>query len=443
MSWAPQSEPFASLLPSDHQRRILDHDELRDVIELTLWTAQLLLKSGAQSSRVERTGHLLGTGLGADWLDVVVMEEGLILTTSSGAEFRTRARRVSEIGVNLTTVERIASMTRQVRQGQLDRNGVRARLVELEGKGSSYPRLLVALSVGFACGAFSRLFGSDWIGFFTTCVSSTLAMLLRQELARRHYNPLMTVVATAFSAGIPPCLAHRLGILPSAEEALAASVLLLVPGVPFINAARDVLRGYLVAGIARGFRGLLISLCIALGLATALTVCGLEFDPTSAPLGKNTWDYVLTDAFWSGLAAGGFAILFNVPKRFLPICMLAGATGHALQTVMTVASLPLLPSTLLAAVGVGIVSEVFARTYRSPAGLVAVPGAIPMVPGVLAFRSMSSILNLISPKLNGDQLGSVLGEAARNFTSTGLLLASLALGIAMPSLMLKRDRVIR
>ncbi len=435
-----RSGPFASLRPPSGPRAPLSHDELRDVMELTLWTAQLQLKSGAQSARVERTAHLLGSALGADWLDVLVMQEGVLLTTSSGAEFRTRVRRVSALGVNLSTLVHIAQMTAKAWKGDLDRHSVRKRLEELDQAPPVYPRLFVAAAVGIACGAFSSLFGGDLTSCAITTLGSALSMYVRQTLVKKHYNPLLSVIAIAFLAGLAPALAHVIGWLPAPEAALAASVLLLVPGVPFINAARDVLRGYMVAGIARGFQALLVSLCIALGLGTALTVCGLTFADSSPTLAKSLWIYIASDGFWSGLAAGGFAVLFNVPRASLLLCVLAGALGHAFRTFLTIGGLPLLSSTLIAATALGLMGEIFARRTKAPAGLIAVPGAIPLVPGVLAFRSMSGLLHLISPKYDQQQLSVILADAARNFSSTGLLLAGIALGIALPSLVFKRER---
>ncbi len=60
------------------------------------------------------------------------------------------------------------------------------------------------------------------------------------------------------------------------QLALAASVLLLVPGVHLINAAEDLIKGYLLVGISRGVLGLLISLGIALGLLLAMQLMGVR-----------------------------------------------------------------------------------------------------------------------------------------------------------------------
>ena len=46
----------------------LPREELRDVIDLALWSGQLLLQYGAEARRVEETVHRLGTALG--WLSI-------------------------------------------------------------------------------------------------------------------------------------------------------------------------------------------------------------------------------------------------------------------------------------------------------------------------------------------------------------------------------------
>ena len=58
--------------------------------------------------------------------------------------------------------------------------------------------------------------------------------------------------------------------------AISSAVLLLVPGVPLINAAEDLIKGHLLVGLARGLTGLLVSLAIALGLMLALWLTGVR-----------------------------------------------------------------------------------------------------------------------------------------------------------------------
>jgi len=256
----------------------LDREALRDVIDLTLWTGQLLLQHGADTDRIEETVHRLGTSLGADWLDILISPNAIIATTISGEEFRTKIRRVVSIGVNMTILTEINELSRRVDAGELDRHAVRLELARIGQIKSNYNRWVIVLSVGLACAALSRLLGGDWISFGVTFAASSMAMFVRQTLAKQFYNPLLVVILTAFVAGgISGALVRLLlngQANGAAQTAQAASVLLLVPGVPLINALQDMIKGHLITGIARGVTGALVSMAIALGLLLAISVVG-------------------------------------------------------------------------------------------------------------------------------------------------------------------------
>ena len=87
---------------------------------------------------------------------------------------------------------------------------------------------------------------------------------------------LLIVIATAFVAGLIASSASILHLSDHAQTALVASVLLLVPGVHLINSIQDIIKGHMVIGLVRGFTGLVISLCIALGLLLAMQLAGVS-----------------------------------------------------------------------------------------------------------------------------------------------------------------------
>lgn len=248
----------------------LEREALRDVIDLALWAGQLLLQHGAETDRIEETVHRIGTGLGANWMDILVSPNAVVCTTSSGEEFRTKVRRVVALGVNMTILAEINDLSRKVSQGQLDRFQVRRELERIGQIRSNYNRWLVAACVGLACAAFSRLFGGDWGAFILTAAASSIAMIVRQQMQLGYFNPFVTTIVTAFSAAAVVSGGMALGVTAAPERAMASAVLLLVPGVHLINAAEDILKGHMVTGLVRGMFGALLSLAIAVGLVLAM-----------------------------------------------------------------------------------------------------------------------------------------------------------------------------
>src|SRR5215510_12570304 len=129
----------------------LDREALRDVIDLSLWVGQLLLQHGAESARIEETVHRLGTGLGAEWMDILVSPNAIAATTLSGEEFRTKIRRAVANGVNMETIAEENELSRQVSAGALDRFEVRAEMERIDHLARQYNRWVVVGMVGLAC----------------------------------------------------------------------------------------------------------------------------------------------------------------------------------------------------------------------------------------------------------------------------------------------------
>ncbi len=150
---------------------------------------------------------------------------------------------------------------------------------------------------------------------------------------------------------------------------------------------------------------------------------------------------LLQNAFWAGVAALGFAILFNVPLRTLPGCALGGAMAYLIRTALTVQTglVGVETATLAGATTVGFLGVIFGRLWHVPAVVFVVPGVMPLMPGSQAFSTMVDIVILAT----GDMTvitETLLVEAAINAIKTMLILCAIAGGIAIPSLLLRRHQ---
>ncbi|MDP0498469.1 MAG: threonine/serine exporter family protein [Verrucomicrobiota bacterium JB022] len=150
---------------------------------------------------------------------------------------------------------------------------------------------------------------------------------------------------------------------------------------------------------------------------------------------------ILYKACSAALAALGFAVLFNVPKRTLVACALCGAFGVSLRLGLLHWSehhMHLAAATLIAAGGVSLLGEFFSRLLNAPPAVFTVPGVIPMVPGSLMFRTMVGFLRHTNPELPIDY--QALGADLQLGLTAFLTLTALAVGIAMPNLLFYRRR---
>jgi len=147
---------------------------------------------------------------------------------------------------------------------------------------------------------------------------------------------------------------------------------------------------------------------------------------------------LLIDAFWSAIAASGFALLFNVPVRTIPVCALCGALGHGFRTFLVSQGMPVEAGSLAGATLVGLMGEYLSHKVHTPASVFTIPGVIPMVPGTYAFRTMLGVIKLTN--VEPDRSAEVLSQTFIYGIRTGLILGGLALGIAVTSLLFKKHR---
>lgn len=251
------------------------HAQHAAIVDLVLRAGQLLQQHGAESQLVENTVYRLGTGLGCDTLEVVLTPTSILVCSTLGEQSVTRARRIREAPVNMTTVSCIVRLCGRVEQGLHVPAEVQGELERIVAIGHNYARWQIVLTIGISCAAFCKLFGGGWPEVTLTFIASGAAMALRQQMALRHVNPYLNAATTAFVATLIASSATVYGWGDKPDTALAASVLLLIPGVAFINSIQDLLKGYTVMGLARWSIGTLITAAIAIGMVLALTLSGV------------------------------------------------------------------------------------------------------------------------------------------------------------------------
>lgn len=252
--------------------------EHHEITRLCAQAGLMLLQHGAESALVESVARRLGLGLGMEAVEIALMANGLTITTTRDGRTDTLVRRNQDRGINMHVVTEVQRAVLEVEAGRLDRAGVTRRLSDL--KPLRYNRWLVAGMVGLSCAAFAQLvlqsrglpMDVGTAGF--TFAASATAMLVRQWLAHFHFNPLVTFAVAAFVAVSVAAQGVTRGLVGQPQITLAASVLLLVPGFPLINAVSDMVKGYINTGISRGVMAVLLLLASCGGIVLAMSIWG-------------------------------------------------------------------------------------------------------------------------------------------------------------------------
>ena len=387
-------------------------EQQRAVTRLCIQCGLFLLQHGAESALVDELSSRLGRALGMDSVESSISSNAIVLTTIKDGQCLTSTRKNHDRGINMHVVTEVQHIVILAEHHLLDYKGVEKRFSQIQPL--RYPRWLVALMVGLSCACFCKLNNGGWDGAVITFFASTTAMYIRQLLAQRHLHPQINFCLTAFAATTISGLLLQLPTFSDTPTiAMAASVLLLVPGFPLINAVADMFKGHINTGLARWAIASLLTLATCVGVVMALTIWGLRAIP-----------------------AVGFAMVFNVPVRALRWCALLGAIGHGSRMILMTSGLNIEWSTFMASMLVGTIGIQWSRWYLAHPKVFTVAAVIPMFPGISAYTAMISAVKI-------SQLGysePLMITLLTNFLTASSIVGALSIGLSIPGLWLYRKR---
>jgi uncharacterized membrane protein YjjP (DUF1212 family) len=432
---------------------------LHEITDLSMKLGCALMETGAPAHAVVDDMQRVAAAFGLDRLHLLLTYGALSATGWRHGRSVTLVRQVGAIGVNHRLMLALRRLGAAVVRGEVDAPRLRPEIDFLQRATPRHPAWVVAVGVGIACAAFGRLLGTDWAAFAPILVAAAVAQAARHALARRALNPFLNAAFIAFLAATLGGSFSHLAHSTTVPLAMIASVLLLVPGVPALNAQSDLIHNRPVLGGARITWVVTMLLFVALGLAAArellsavlpevLPVAG---SPTPATLASTATPAAAVPALtlagmahhaaFGGIAAAGFGLLFNMAAGPLAWAFAAGAIALAVRTYGLAQPWSLEASSFVAALAVGVTTRFFRGFHGMPGTTHAVAGCIPMVPGAVASRALLAAFAITAP--HGAQpfdVAQTIAEAVGNGLRLAFTLGAIGTGVIIPMLLLDRLR---
>ena len=277
------------------------------------------------------------------------------------------------------------------------------------------------------------------MAFLYASIAAIIGMRIRQKCNESGLNHYMGIAISAFIATM---LAWASTFLPAEWtdtpwHPLLACALFIVPGVPLINFVDDMLDNYIQVGIVRAVNTLLMVAAMAFGIAFAVKLCSIaDFFPTISMVPHHAyWEYAIAAA----ISAMGFSMIFNIQRRLLWVVAIGGIIAVCTRNFVNLG-----PSTNNIGLDMGLVIGSFAGSvlvsliaikavhwFHVPNHVLTIPSVIPMIPGVLMYRSLLAFINM-----NG-----IVGEVTNAFyngTTSALIILCISLGVAIPNIFARR-----
>jgi uncharacterized membrane protein YjjP (DUF1212 family) len=423
---------------SPNDPETIDRPELEEIAMLSLEFGRTIMEAGAGARIVDEIVGTVARGLGAERVDLRIGYASLAITVGIGPEGITRMRKVGALGVNQRLDHSLRELAEGLRRGELNAAAARSRLEHLAQDSPRHPGWLVDVAVGAACACFGRLLGLDWAGLGPVFLATALGQCLRRQLAARHVNVFIAATLVAFTTSALSGLGARLLGSLTVDTAMIASVLLLVPGVPVLNAQNDILEGRPTLGSARVVWVGVILVFLTAGIWLGQMLLGdrslIGMSSVGAPVVHGV-PYLLHQTVFGSLAAIGFGVLFNMGGAALLWCGVSGALAVAVRTLGLELGFTLEGASFAAALAVGSTVQLLQDRIGVSRNTLDVVGCIPMIPGSFAAKAILGLFTLTLPALpNADQ---TIISSVQNMLRVIFTIGAMGTGLAIPSMLLR------
>lgn len=92
------------------------------------------------------------------------------------------------------------------------------------------------------------------------------------------------------------------------------------------------------------------------------------------------------------LSTYGYSKMYVLPKRLLPVSMLAAIAGWVINSLIIDYYGSSFAAAFVAAFSIAMIGEICARKVKAPAIIIIVIGILPLVPGSLVYRTVEKII---------------------------------------------------
>ncbi len=399
------------------------------LLELATDLGYELAMCGAETFRVEESVRrvLLSYGIHSEVFAITNC-----LTVSIETDIgkpMTRMRRIGIHGNDLNAVEQLSNLSRKICQQTPPPHEARRWLEETRHNNRSYGLPWILLGHFLGSFGFSIMFGGSLMDGVCGGLCGLLVGIVNRFTGKWKANQFFSIIAAAFPMALMAYALSATGLADNADMVNIGALMLLVPGLLFTNAMRDIIFGDINSGTNRIVQVLLIAAAIVTGTAAAWNVASFLWgNPVSGPVAEVT---VLGSALPCFVACLGFCVIFNIHGKGSLLCALGGLLAWSIYLLSMDLGSGDLMALFWATLASAIYCEVMARLRRCPALGYLVIAIFPLIPGAGVYYTMTHAVR-------GD-----MASFADQGTHTIAIAGIMAVGILMVSTTVRVIRVWR
>ncbi|MCD8220967.1 MAG: threonine/serine exporter family protein [Clostridiales bacterium] len=248
--------------------------EIDYILDFAVNLGKQELLSGATLERVNETVGVVCHSYGLH--DVSVFSLSSILIVSAKNAQGTAASRqvmIPAAGIHLERLRSLNELYHSICREKPDPATLRGRLREVMSV-KEYPEAVVILGNLLATASLTFIFGGTARDALAAMVNMFVLYWLLKLIGTSGINKIISNILCTLVEGTLAILLVRIGLAQNYFIVIIANTMLIIPGIPMVNAMRNLLCGNEMNGILQFFRVLIESAALASGLVLSIYIFG-------------------------------------------------------------------------------------------------------------------------------------------------------------------------
>lgn len=253
------------------KQKILSRLEIAQLTEFAVDYGASLLMSGGEIWRADVMTRRIFDIYQVKNAEIFMLPHNILISVKPEGESESVVchREVGEIHVNLEQLTALNRLVWSLRDAPLPTAELGQKLREVS-VGHVYPRYMIIAGMALALVSLSYYFRAGVMGAVLVALGIAVAMGFQMYLGGRlHVNHFLLCGASAFLAGCVLMLGSALGLHPDPYLLMVINCIGLIPGIPLINACREILLGKVLNGGLLFMTAFIETLAVACGFSLA------------------------------------------------------------------------------------------------------------------------------------------------------------------------------
>ncbi|OON91050.1 MAG: hypothetical protein ATN32_02725 [Candidatus Epulonipiscium fishelsonii] len=247
-----------------------------DILNFAMDVGESLLKSGAETYRVEDTiSRILSVNSKKPFLfkriDTFVTATIISASVSDNSSNYTVARRVKNRSTRMDKIEFLNQLSRDYVSGQLSLEKAKTKFLEINSI-PAYPFPIISISMGVSAACFCVIFGGGFTEFIICFLIGYFTAFIQKILSQKGIVNYFIIFIISLIIGIVSMLSKNIFHYILSESIIIGGIMSLVPGVAFTNAIRDTMGDELISGMIKGIEALSTAIVIAVGIGIPINI---------------------------------------------------------------------------------------------------------------------------------------------------------------------------